>query len=51
MQGVSKGWIDFELLSWPYYMQVFAETTFNVKDIAWHYMPNFYESINISKKK
>jgi len=43
-----KEWTDFELLSWPYYMQVFAETTFNVKDIVRHFMPNLYEPISFS---
>jgi len=43
-----KEWTDFELLSWPYYMQVFAETTFNVKGIVWHFMANFYEPISSS---
>jgi len=31
---VFQKWTDFELLSWPYYMQVFAERTFNVNDIV-----------------
>jgi len=34
IQSVSKRMTDFELLSWPYYMQVFAKTTFNVRGIV-----------------
>jgi len=34
---------DFELFSWTYYM--------HVRGIVWHFMPNFYEPINFSKKK
>jgi len=46
-----KEWTDFELLSWSYYMQGFAKTTFNVRGIIWHFMSNFYKPINFSQKK
>jgi len=29
-----KEWTGFKLLSWPYYMQAFAETTFNENGIV-----------------
>jgi len=43
-----REWTNFELLSWPYYMQVFAETIFNMKGIVWHFMANFYEPKHIA---
>jgi len=51
VQGVSKKWINFKLLSWPQIKLVFVKTTFIVKGSVCYFMSNKYKPNNSQNKK
>jgi len=46
-----KEWTDFELLSWSFYMQVFAKTTFLCEEYSMIFYAQLLQPINFSQNK